>query len=267
MDRHPVVQEVNKIFVEGFNRYRPPRSIGLRLVADCMRKTILDLNMSEEDWTPPDPSGMDNMSYGSAYEIWMLERLKNAGYLKHGGVLWRDMQVNVKRWAGNGYMDGLGVVDGEDIGIEIKTKGARGFDEIIKTRKPDKLHIYQLMIYMYYLNLKKGWLIYIDREKHFEAANGEYIPRWEIIEIELDEKVGEKLDRRLQRLTKHREEKTIPDKEPKDPSDSRCTWCSHRKYCWGESADNRKSRANPIAKRIATASKARRRALFKASTD
>lgn len=267
MKRHNAVAEVNKVFVEGFSKFRAPRSIGLRLVGDCMRRTILDLRATEEDFIPADAAGMDNMSYGSAYEVWIGERLKNAGLLKYGGVLWKDMQVNVKAYEGNGYMDFLVTYQGEDVAVEVKTKGAHGWDEILKTRKPDKMHIYQLMIYMHFLKIKKGWLLYIDREKHFEAANGEFIPRWEIFEIDYDPVLAEKLDRRLQRLSKHKIEGTVPDKEPKSQSDPRCTYCSHNQFCWGKPRDNKNFRKSDFITRTSTISKARRRALFKASTD
>jgi hypothetical protein len=73
--RHPVVMMVNQNFVESFNRWRPPRSIGLRLLGQCMLKTILDFRMTEEESEKPDARGRDNMSYGSAHEkrSWTIE--------------------------------------------------------------------------------------------------------------------------------------------------------------------------------------------------
>src|SRR5574337_101604 len=194
MERHPAVIEVNQIFQDGFNKWRPPRSIGLRLLGQCMLKTILDLRATEEDFVPPDPSGMSNMSWGSAYEVWILERFKNAGLLKFGGELYKDMQVNIRAYEGNGYMDAWIYYHDDDIGGEVKTKGSAAFNEILKNRTPDKDHLYQLMTYMHFKELKKGWIIYIDRDKTYEARNGEFIPRWEILEIEYDPRLGEKLE-------------------------------------------------------------------------
>lgn len=267
MPRHPMVAETNRVFVEGFNKFRPPRSIGMRLLGQCMLKTTLDLRATEVDYVPPDIRGMQNMSYGSAFEVWMLERFKAAGVLKHGGVLWKDMQVNIRRYEGNGYMDGLGTYEGEDIAIEIKTKGSRDFDMIVGGKKPpDKDHIYQIMTYMHFLNLSKGWLVYIDREKTYEARNGEQTPRWDIIELSYDPKLGAKLEKRLIKLSEHKRNGTVPEKEPKSSDDERCRYCSYKKSCWGESRISTSFRKSPTAKRIASASQARRRAKLLTAT-
>jgi CRISPR/Cas system-associated exonuclease Cas4 (RecB family) len=269
MPKHEAVPLVNRTFVESFNKFRPPRSIGMRLIGDCMKKTILDLRATEETFEPPDMRGMMNMSWGSAYEVWILERFKQANLLKYGGILWKDMQVNIRVEESNGYMDGLGVWEGQDIAIEVKTKGSRDFDMIVAGKKPpDKSHIYQIMMYMHLLKLSKGWLVYIDREKNFEGRNGETTPRWDIIEVDYDSGLGSKLERRLIRLSRHKREGTVPDKEPKTANDERCRFCAHKESCWGKSGTDRKSRESPAAKRIANASRARRRAkLFTAEPE
>lgn len=252
MSRHPAVTEINQVFVESFNKWRAPRSIGMRLIWDCMRKTIRDFRKTEDDFEPPDERGRDNMSYGSAYEYWMIDRLKEAGLLKYGGKFREDHQVNVRKYEGNGYMDALVWYKGEDIAVEIKTKGARDFERIARDKDPDDSHYMQLMAYMHFLGIKKGWLIYIDREKHYEAANGGIIPRWEILEIEYQEKIGKKTEKRLIKLSEY---KLNPDKEPKkepeSSDDPRCRYCSHRKYCWNESPNNPSPGASAIAKRLA----------------
>lgn len=260
MDRHPAVLKTNTVFQEGFSKWRAPRSIGMRLLGDCMKKTILDLRATEKDFVPPDASGMSNMSWGSAYEVWIIERLRNAGLLKYGGVTGRDIQVNVRAYDGNGYMDALCYYEKQDIGVEIKTKSSGAFNEIIKTRSPDKAHYYQLMAYLHFKKLKRGWLIYIDREKSYEGRNREFIPRWDILEVPYDPVVGLKLEKRLQKLTEYKRNGKIPVKEPKESTDPRCRFCSHRQSCWGQSRNNTPARGSVTAKRIASSTKTRRRA-------
>lgn len=261
MVRHPIVAEVNRKFIESYNSWREPKNIGLRLVSECMLKVIRDMKAKgpSEKVTA---RGALNMSYGTAYEMWMAERFKAAGLFKYGGELWKDNQVNVRlpQYGANGYMDFLLHVEKQDVGVEVKSIGARKFDELIKTGKPAyKSHYYQIMIYLHFLKLSRGWLVYIDREKFYEAINGQEVPRWEIIEVPYNPEVGEILERRLKKLAEHRRNGTEPKKEPKSPEDYRCTWCPYRKQCWGSLADTGKAGGNVRASRIAANSTARRR--------
>ena len=260
MPRHPMVSHINRAFEKSYRGWRKPRSIGLRLVGNCMKKTILDMRATgpaEEI----DAAGMYNMSYGNAYEEWFGNRLKSADLLKHGGVLREDMQINVAvpQYQGNGYMDFLVHFEGKDIAVEVKSCNQRKFDLVLKTSAPsDQDHYYQLQIYMHFLGLKTGWLVYIDRDKHWEDIDGEVTPRWEILEYKYDAELGETLEKRLKKLKKYLDNGKTPKKEPTTSQDPRCTWCNHRKECWGESAPRGTVRAAANTARTASNSQTRR---------
>jgi CRISPR/Cas system-associated exonuclease Cas4 (RecB family) len=189
----------------------------------------------------------------------MIERLKQAALLKFGGALGKDNQVNVRKYEGNGYMDCWCSWEGEDIAVEIKTKGSRDFDRITRERIPDRQHYIQCMTYAHFLGFKKLWILYMDREKHFEGRNGEIIPRWEILEFDYDPELGAKIEKRLIKLSDFKLNGKEPKKEPKTSDDPRCKYCSHRKYCWNESSNHPTAGSSILAKRIAANSTAKRR--------
>jgi CRISPR/Cas system-associated exonuclease Cas4 (RecB family) len=105
-----------------------------------------------------DSVGVASMLNGTAGH----ERLEKV--LEDGGVLVsKEIEMKLSDPPIRGYIDVIVNIDGEDAVGEIKTTLSEGFMWRRSTMKPSAQHLYQILIYMYALDMEKGFMLYENK--------------------------------------------------------------------------------------------------------
>ncbi|NQU82424.1 MAG: Dna2/Cas4 domain-containing protein [Parcubacteria group bacterium] len=118
----------------------------------------------------------------------------------------------------SGRTDAILCIDGENYVLDIKTINTMQF-KYLKAPKPE--NIWQLQLYMHFFDIKKGVLLYLDKD------------RQELKEftISYDEKVADTLLDAFKATKSRIESDLVPQALPDYPKSWQCKYCAYREIC------------------------------------
>ena len=120
-----------------------------------------------------------------------------------------------------GTCDAIVGIDEENFILDFKSINSRGFS-YLDEEKPD--HKVQLLLYLFYFKIRKGYIIYENKD---DQSLKEFLVDSETPENkELISQIFAKLDK----LGIYIKEHALPDK-PKDLESWRCTYCDFKEEC------------------------------------
>ena len=118
----------------------------------------------------------------------------------------------------SGRADAILCVDGENYVLDIKSMNSMIFRKL-ECPKPE--NIYQLQLYLHYFDIKKGLLLYIDKDRQ---ELKEFI-------VHYDEGLVKVLLGNFKSLKQKIEKKLIPGVLVDYPRNWQCRYCQYRKIC------------------------------------
>lgn len=216
---------------------------------ECARKGFLSIKAEPSKNAKVDLNTAVLFDKGTATEIWMINVLSFLAECGDIKLLWpkvinnklkqKTILIKGKYFDATGSIDALIVPLNSRFGgspnsktkvpIEIKSKGGSAWRAI---KKPERSHKLQLLSYMLWGNYPYGLLIYVDRDKYVEVAEGFEIVNWKIFIVERDSVIEKELIDRKERTELALKNNVLPDKEGKDADDPICVFCSFRALCW-----------------------------------
>ncbi len=118
----------------------------------------------------------------------------------------------------SGRADAIISVDNELFVVDIKSVNNISFR---KMKEPKLEHIYQLQLYLYYFEIKKGILLYVDKDQQDIKE----------FEVEFNKKIAENLLENFKKLKSKIDENLIPSTLPDYPRSKQCRYCSFKPIC------------------------------------
>ena len=158
---------------------------------------------------------------GNNEEPAIIRRLRLAGITVH------DVDVDGKQYGFSdceGHFKGSvdGVIEVPDVNrvglLEIKTRNAKGYRQVLREREIPTGHYNQMQCYMHYLKLEWGL--------HIMACKDD--DEWHFTVVPYDRMQAETLVERAKGILRAR---TPPEKLSDDPTYRPCTWCDHYAVC------------------------------------
>lgn len=118
----------------------------------------------------------------------------------------------------SGRADAILCINNENYVLDIKSMNSFIFR---KLEQPKEDNVYQIQLYLHYFNIKKGILLYIDKDQQ------------EIKEffVEYDENLVKGLLDRFQALKGQVESNTVPQRMPDYPKNWQCVYCQFKDIC------------------------------------
>jgi CRISPR/Cas system-associated exonuclease Cas4 (RecB family) len=135
----------------------------------------------------------------------------------------REIPIVSRKYRILGHEDGEVKLDGELMGLEIKTINARQFAEVKKREAPKETHVLQLNTYMKCVQQKRGIIVYLEKDRH-QAL--EYV-------IEFDQRLFDKSQRAIDLFFHQVRQRKLPEQEGATPNEFPCTWCDYSHVCFG----------------------------------
>lgn len=118
----------------------------------------------------------------------------------------------------SGRADALLTIEGQNYVLDIKSINSMLFR---KMTGPKTEHAYQLQLYMHFFNIKKGILLYIDKD----------LQQFKEFIIDYNKDICENLIKNFEELSKKIESETVPDVVPNFPNDWQCRYCAFKQIC------------------------------------
>lgn len=103
--------------------------------------------------------------------------------------------------------------------VELKSINDNGFSNRLSKPKPE--HVRQLQLYMHLTGLKRGILLY-------ENKNNQNLKEFE---VPYDADIASEVINKIKNVHTHVENKTLPDKEY-ERSSFECRYCDYKEICW-----------------------------------
>lgn len=118
----------------------------------------------------------------------------------------------------SGRADAILCIDNENYVLDIKSMNSFIFRKLLQ---PKEENVFQLQLYLHYFNIKKGILLYIDKDQQ------------EIKEffIEYDESMVKGLLDRFSALRGQLESNTVPKRLDDYPKNWQCVYCQFKDIC------------------------------------
>ena len=118
----------------------------------------------------------------------------------------------------SGRADAILCVDNENYVLDIKSMNSMIFRKLLK---PKEENIYQIQLYLHYFNIKKGILLYIDKDQQ------------EIKEffVDYDEALCKSLLDKFYALKKQVEIDMVPERLIDYPKNWQCNYCQFKDIC------------------------------------
>ncbi|MEM4703410.1 MAG: CRISPR-associated protein Cas4 [Candidatus Pacearchaeota archaeon] len=116
----------------------------------------------------------------------------------------------------HGRADAILTLNNEPHVLEIKSINSTKF----KNKEPEKDHVFQIQLYMHFFKLRKGILIYENKDNQ---ELKEYL-------IEYDEKLANDLLYKFKKIKEDVDKNIVPE-IPKDIEDWRCEYCPYIESC------------------------------------
>jgi len=117
-----------------------------------------------------------------------------------------------------GRLDAIFKMNDELFVLDIKSINGRAFS-YLKEAKED--NVLQIQLYLYYFKIKKGILLYVDKDT---LRMKEFI-------MEYDEKVAKDIIKKLEILRKQIDNNEMPDRIAEYPKHWKCKYCSYSNVC------------------------------------
>jgi len=117
-----------------------------------------------------------------------------------------------------GRADAILSINNENYVLDIKSMNSMVFRNL---SEPKEENVYQLQLYLHYFNIKKGILLYIDKD---QQEIKEFI-------INYDEKLVQSLLKNFAELKEKIESDTLPEKLPTYPQNWQCQYCQFKEIC------------------------------------
>ena len=117
-----------------------------------------------------------------------------------------------------GRADAILSINNENYVLDIKSMNSMVFRNL---SEPKEENVYQLQLYLHYFNIKKGILLYIDKD---QQEIKEFI-------INYDEKLVQSLLKNFAELKGKIESDTLPEKLPTYPQNWQCQYCQFKEIC------------------------------------
>lgn len=168
------------------------------------------------------PETQDKFSEGHAWHDRFTRRLERAG-LVHSA----DVPITCDDPPVYGEADGIGNCGGLEYVLELKTIYSEGYYRVKGLNKPYKKHQFQIMMYMYVLDIDWGLVIYSNKDTHKRLPF--------VIYMGEDERAY--MDKEFDKMRKMHELVMSLDAppEPRYKKDgTQCRWCPAKEYCWGD---------------------------------
>ena len=118
----------------------------------------------------------------------------------------------------SGRADAILTIDGENYVMDIKSINSMIFANM---KEPKIENVYQIQLYLHYFNIKKGILLYIDKDKQDIK---EFI-------IDYDAELCNRLLNEFKVLKGKIDNDTIPVTLPDYPDNWQCSYCPYREVC------------------------------------
>jgi hypothetical protein len=180
------------------------------------------------DESRTDAQGVANMETGTHEHVNMEKFFEDAGLLVEA-----EVEIKIENPPIRGYVDAIIDWEGEHIVGEFKTTRQEAFVFREITGKPANYHLIQLLTYLRALNLKRGFLLYLNKNDQTVC----------VIPVELDETNEAIIEEVFSWLRETRaawEAGTLPErpfrknKETGLPSNKVCNDCPVQKDCFAE---------------------------------
>lgn len=123
--------------------------------AACKRKVFYDFKKGIPK-TDVDTSVLRKFVQGNSIHEKLVTILE-----KTGVVTAKEIDIPVNDYKIHGRIDALLEINGEKIILEIKSIANYGF---ISLKEPKREHVYQLQLYLFFFNIKKGFLLYESKD-------------------------------------------------------------------------------------------------------
>ena len=131
----------------------------------CPRKWVM-LFQGAESYEEYEPRSVDNMSAG----IDAHERIQNNFHNANEFTLDIEWDLLVEDPPIHGYVDMIiRDYNGFDIVVEIKTTRTEAFSHRVANNKGPNYQVLQLLLYMYFMDMRYGLLLYEDKNDHDKA--------------------------------------------------------------------------------------------------
>ena len=118
----------------------------------------------------------------------------------------------------SGRADAILCIDGENYVLDIKSMNSMIFRNLTA---PKEENVYQLQLYLHYFKIKKGILLYIDKDKQ---EIKEFI-------VEYDAEMVHRLLDDFEKLKQKIETDIVPVVLPDYPKNWQCSYCPYRPIC------------------------------------
>jgi len=175
-----------------------------------------------------DAMGVANMSLGSVFHDEIQSAMEASGMLVEA-----EKEIKIESPPIRGYLDAIVNIDDEDVVAEIKTTRQESFAFKEISGKPSPNHLIQLLIYLKATGLKRGFLLYVNKNDQ----------TFLVIPVELDEvndKIIEDVFGWLRTVRKAYDDETLPQipftraRNSGEPSNKICRSCPVQKACFNE---------------------------------
>ena len=130
----------------------------------------------------------------------------------------------------SGRADAILCIDKENYVLDIKSINSMIFKRMTE---PKEENVYQIQLYLHYFNIKKGILLYVDKD---QQAMKEFF-------VDYDEQLCNSLLDKFKALKQKVEDNTIPDRLADYPRNWQCSYCQFKEVCRGDDWEEFKKKA------------------------
>lgn len=178
----------------------------------CKRKVFYDFK-KDIPKTDVDTSILRKFVQGNSIHEKLVSILEKAGV-----VIAKEIDIPENQYNIHGRVDALLEINGEKIILEIKSIADYGFR---KLKEPKREHVYQLQLYLFFFNIKKGYLLY-------ESKDNQNLQQFE---VKLNINTVKRALKNILAIEDYIKSGIVP---PRDfPKNSwQCKSCTYRKHCY-----------------------------------
>ena len=205
------IEEYNHGTIDG--EFFHPSQIGA-----CMRKTVFDalkapVNESEQ--------GESLLKSHLTFEIGTYFHVLFGNLIEmEGSLVQREIAIQDRENRILGHMDGLLWIKGDYFALEMKTINSRQFTSL---KAPHEGHVQQFTAYMKSRGLKKGVIIYFDKDRSQVKE----------FQVKFSEKFWlEKVKARIDLYFRSVKRKSLPEREGTTPYKFPCMFCQFSRVCF-----------------------------------
>ena len=180
--------------------------------AACKRKVFYDFK-KDIPKTDVDTSVLRKFVQGNSIHEKLVAILEKAGV-----VTAKEINIPANDYKIHGRVDAMLEINGEKIILEIKSIANYGF---ISLKEPKREHVYQLQLYLFFFNIKKGYLLY-------ESKDNQNLQQFE---VRLNINTVKRALKNILAIEDYLKNDIIP---PRDflKNSWQCKSCPYKNHCW-----------------------------------